>query len=240
MEEFALVALLTIVAAGVGTLTGFGTSTVMVPVMLLYLPFSQVLLLVGIVHWFGNVWKITLFREGVRWRLILLFGIPGAVVTFLAAKLVFVFPEGVMHQAIGALLVIYVLYLFFNPRFRLPQKASTALAGGVSYGFLAGVSGIGGEVRGAFLSAYNLPKSVYIATAGAIGLAVDTSRLASYLQSGSTLTPELWWGMLAFIPASLVGAYGAKLLVDRIPQGKFRATVAVFLLLVGLKLLIWT
>jgi uncharacterized membrane protein YfcA len=46
--DIALIAALTLVASAVGTLTGFGTSTIMVPVLASLLPVPQVLLLVGI------------------------------------------------------------------------------------------------------------------------------------------------------------------------------------------------
>ena len=75
--DIALIALLTFVGSLVGTLTGFGTSTVMVPVLVMFYPLPQALLLVGIIHWFGDIWKMLLFRSGVRWRLVLLFGVPG-------------------------------------------------------------------------------------------------------------------------------------------------------------------
>ncbi len=68
--EIPLILFVVIIASGIGTMTGFGTSTIMVPVLLLY-PVPQTLFFVGIVHFFGNVWKLLLFRKGVQWRLIL-------------------------------------------------------------------------------------------------------------------------------------------------------------------------
>jgi uncharacterized protein len=56
--DIVLVAVLTLVASAVGTMTGFGTSTIMVPALARFFPLAQVLLLVGIIHWFGNIWKI--------------------------------------------------------------------------------------------------------------------------------------------------------------------------------------
>jgi uncharacterized protein len=53
-------------------------------------------------------------------------------------------------------------------RFKVPETTTTAVTGGVLYGFSAGFFGIGGAVRGAFLAAFDLRKAVYIATAGAI------------------------------------------------------------------------
>lgn len=87
-----------IVAAGIGTMTGFGTSTIMVPIMLLFYPLPQTLFFVGIIHFFGNVWKLLLFRGGVQWRLILSFGIPGIAATYLGASLLFNVPPIVLSR----------------------------------------------------------------------------------------------------------------------------------------------
>ncbi|HBU63617.1 MAG TPA: sulfite exporter TauE/SafE family protein, partial [Oceanicaulis sp.] len=78
----------------------------------------------------------------------------------------------------------------------------TALAGGAAYGFSAGIFGVGGAVRGAFLSAYDLPKSVYIFTAGAIGLAIDSGRIVTYIWQGAALDTALLWGLAIFVPVS--------------------------------------
>ena len=87
--DIALIALLTFVGSFIGTLTGFGTSTVMVPVLVLFYPLTQALLLVAIIHWFGDIWKMLLFRSGVRWRLVLLFGVPAIIATVVGGLLVF-------------------------------------------------------------------------------------------------------------------------------------------------------
>lgn len=237
--DLALIALLTFVAAGVGTLTGFGTSTLMVPVLASFYPLTQALLLVGIVHWFGNIWKMTLFRSGLRWGLILKFGLPGIVATVLGGFLIFRIPEALLSRLLGTVLLVYVGFLFVKRRFKVPQTSTAAMAGGTLYGFIAGVSGIGGAVRAAFLAAFDLPKAVYIATGGAIGLAVDSGRLSAYLWEGATLSNRLIWGLLLFIPASLAGARFAKRIVERIPQTRFRSVVTAFLCLIGLQLLLF-
>mgnify|MGYP001577355496 CR=1 FL=1 len=55
--------------SGVGTATGFGTSTIMIPVMVLYAPLSVALLFVGTIHLCGDIWKVLLFRQGFDWKL---------------------------------------------------------------------------------------------------------------------------------------------------------------------------
>jgi uncharacterized membrane protein YfcA len=220
-------------------MTGSGTSTITVPVLLFFYPLPQTLLFVGIVHWFGNVWKLILFRKGFQWRLILSFGIPGIAATFLGASLVFNIPGTVLSRILGTFLICYVIYLFLRGSFRIKPSLFAGACGGTLSGFLAGVFGIGGAVRGLFLTAFDLPKEVYIATAGAIALIIDTTRLTTYLLKGARLEQLLLWGLTLFIPASFLGAKIAKSVVNRIPQEHFRKVIAAFLLLVGMKLILF-
>lgn len=220
-------------------MTGFGTSTIMVPVLLLFYTLPETLLFVGIIHWFGNLWKILLFRGGLRWKLILCFGIPGIVASYLGASLVPDAPKELLRRILGGFMVAYVALLLMKGSFKLKQSVRAGACGGALSGFLAGIFGIGGSVRGMFLTAFNLPKAVYIATAGAIAIVIDTTRLIKYLADGSRIESFALWTMPIFIIASLIGARTAKGIVDRIPQKHFRTVVAVFLLLVALKLLLW-
>jgi hypothetical protein len=211
----------------------------MVPVMLSFYPVGQTLLFVGIIHWFGNIWKILLFRKGFQWRLILSFGIPGIAATYLGASLVFDISTALLSRILGTFLIVYVIYLFAQSSFKIKQSLLTGVCGGALSGFFAGLFGMGGAIRGLFLTAFDLPKAVYIATAGAIALAIDTTRLTTYVINEARLPRLLLVGMLVFIPASFLGARIAKLVVDKIPQQHFRKVVAVFLLIMGIKLLIF-
>ncbi|MGI5817452.1 MAG: sulfite exporter TauE/SafE family protein [Armatimonadota bacterium] len=235
----ALIAVLTVVAGGVGTLSGFGTSTIMVPALVVFFPLPETLLLVGIIHWFGDVWKIWLFKRGIRWRLWLAFGVTGVIYSYWGATLSVSAPEDLMKRILGGFLLIYVTFLFVKTSFELPATTAAAGIGGAASGFMAGIFGVGGAVRGAFLAAFNLDRAVYIATSGAIAIVIDTVRIGEYIHGGTRLAPELMWGLLLFIPASFVGAELAKQVVERIPQEQFRLVIAASLLLVALKLVVW-
>jgi uncharacterized membrane protein YfcA len=237
--EIILITFIVIIASAVGTLTGFGTSTLMVPVILLFYPVPQTLLFIGIIHWFGNLWKLLLFRKDFRWKLILSFGIPGIVTTYLGAKLVFDISTAVLLRILDSFLIIYVIYLFVKSSFKIKQSLLSGACGGTLSGFFAGLFGMGGAIRGLFLTSFDLQKAVYIATAGAIALLIDTTRLRTYYVNGARLPRLLLWGLPIFISASFIGARIAKSVVNKIPQEHFRKVVAVFLLLMGIKLLIF-
>jgi uncharacterized membrane protein YfcA len=104
-------------------------------------------------------------------------------------------------------------------------------------GFFSGIFGIGGAPRSLFLSAYNLRKAVFITSAGAASVLVDSSRLPVYFLSGIKVPGELLYGLLVFIPASFLGVEIAKLFVNKLTQKHFRLIIVVFLALAGIKLL---
>ncbi len=238
-EEIIYIALLTMLASIIGTLAGFGISTIMVPILLLILPLPQTLLLVSIIHWFNDIWKMLLFREGIRWRLLLAFGLPGIFTSFIGSSLSLRITWEILSRALGMFLIVYVLLIVNNQTFKLSQRLSVAISGGALTGFFAGIFGIGGEINAMALSAFNLEKAVYIATAGAISLMIDSTRIATYIEGGIRLEPAILSGFLIFIPASLFGAMVGKRGVEKIPQEKFRNVVAIFIFLLGLKLMLF-
>ncbi|MBI2552153.1 sulfite exporter TauE/SafE family protein [Candidatus Uhrbacteria bacterium] len=237
--EILYISLLTLIAAAIGTITGFGTSTLMIPVLVIFFPPMEAIFLVAIIHWFGNIWKVTLFRSGFNLRLLVLFGVVGLATSYLGAYISLGANEQILLRFLGAFLAGYALFLIFQSKFKIHAGNLTALSGGALSGFFAGMFGIGGAIRSMFLTAFDLPKAVYIATAGAIGLLVDSTRIITYFTGGATLPKELWYGLLLFIPISFLGAQLAKRIVDKIPQNQFRLVIAVFLFVTGLKLLVW-
>jgi uncharacterized membrane protein YfcA len=240
MVQPILFGLLTLVASGIGTATGFGTSTVMIPVMALFVPIPVALLFVGIIHLCGDIWKVILFKRGFDWKLVLGFGISGILASYIGASLSIHAGELPLKHFLGAFLILYVAYLFVKREWALPKTNATAVSGGALSGLFAGFFGVGGAVRGAFLTAFNLPKEVYIFTSGLIALFIDITRISRYIWGGTRLSQDLLIALIVSIPISFLGAYLAKKFLDRLPQKFFRIFVGVFLALVGAKLLIWS
>jgi Predicted permeases len=237
-EEIIYISLLTLLASVIGTLAGFGISTIMVPVLLIILPLPQTLLLVGIIHWFNDIWKILLFRKGVRWKLFLAFGLPGIFTSFLGSSLSLKISHEILSRALGLFLIAYVIFIIFNRTFKLSQKLSVAISSGALTGFFAGIFGIGGEINAVALSAFNLEKAIYVATAGAISFMIDSTRIVMYIRGGTRLDPILVSSFFILIPVSLIGAMIGKKWIKNIPQEKFRNFVAIFIFLFGLKLVL--
>ncbi len=238
--ELILIGVLVFVASLIGTLSGFGISTIMVPVLLLFFPLPLTLLFTGVIHWFGNVWKILLFRSGLgQWKIILWFAAPAVIASFIGATVSVTVPEQILLRILGGFLLAYALFIFLKSEWKLPENRVIAGVGGTAAGFSSGIFGVGGEIRAAFLTALNLPKEVYFFALGVMGLAIDSARIVGYLGGGTALEGFFLRGLILFVPVSFVGAWTAKRFVNLIAQKYFRIFVALFLAAAAIKFLVF-
>ena len=101
-------------------------------------------------------------------------------------------------------------------------------------GFFAGLIGTGGALRSAFLTAFGLSKEKYIATAAAIALAVDITRLPIYLKDGF-LQPQFYWMLPVLLVIALGGSFVGKQITNKISQPVFRRIVLIAIFIIGIK-----
>ena len=224
------------VAEVVGTIAGFGSSTIFLPLALLFVDFKTALILVAFFHIFGNLGRITFFRHGLDKRLLLIFGVPSIILTILGALLVNYIPQDLLKLCLGIFLLIFSIVSFIKPKLKFNASKKNAVIGGSVSGFLAGLIGTGGALRSAFLTSFNLRKDVYIATAAAIAIAVDIIRIPIYFGSGF-LEPKFYPYIPALFVIAIAGSYLGKKIVDKIPQNGFRKVVLIVITFISLKLM---
>ena len=177
--EIILISLLTVLASAIGTLSGFGVSTIMTPVLLFFLPFDQTLLLVGVVHLFNGIWKMVLFRRGIDWRVLMYFGGPAVVMGIVGASIVGTRPVALI-PLLGLFLIVYALLVGVGVDIRVPNTPLVTMVGGSLTGLSSGLFGIRGAIRSVVFLGLNLPKEIYLATGGAISFLIDSTRLSVY------------------------------------------------------------
>jgi hypothetical protein len=217
-----------------GTMVGFGTSTIFLPLALLFVNFKAALVLVAFLHIFGNLGRIVFFKHRIDWNLILKFGIPSILFTIIGALLVPRIPQDTLKGYLGVFLIGYAFYSLWKENFAVSPSSTNAIVGGAVSGFLAGLIGTGGALRGAFLTGFRLPKEKYIATAAVIALAVDITRIPLYIGMGFLESKYYWYIPVLFLVA-LVGSFTGKQIVKKIPQKKFTRIILLAILLIGIK-----
>lgn len=230
------------VAEILGTVAGFGSATILTPFAGLVVDIKVAIVLVAFFHFVGNVFRVYQFRK-IDWSIFLKFGVPGIIASIGGALLFSHLETRAIQLIFGLFLILYTFYSLFLKEIRLNTTNFTAISGGVSTGFLAGIIGTGGALRVVFLNAFHLPKNTFLATSAMISAVVDATRIPVYFFTGGTLERTyLVYYVPILIIVAFLGTWVGRRIVDQIPQELFHKLILVALFLVGAKFIFdfWT
>jgi len=229
--------LLALAAEIIGTIGGFGSSVFFVPLGNFYFDFHSVLGLTAIFHLSSNLSKIFLFKKGLNKRLLFYIGIPSVIFVVIGGILSKFLNTYFLEIFLGIFLVGLSLYFLIKSKIVVQAKNKNALIGGALSGFSAGLLGTGGAIRGLTMAAFNLEKSVFIATSAFIDFMIDFSRTFVYYNNGYIHRHDLKYVPFLLI-IGLIGSSIGKKVLAYIPQSKFRRLSLFFILLIGIATLI--
>ena len=228
---------LALIAEIIGTIGGFGSSVFFVPIANFYFDFESVLGLTAIFHLSSNLSKIVLFKKGLDKRLLLNMGIPSVLFVLIGGMLTKVFNNTFLEVFLGIFLVIIALLFLIKKELVINPIRRNAIIGGSLSGFSAGLLVTGGAIRGLTLTAFNLEKSVFIATSAFIDFMIDFSRTFVYYFNGYIHKHDLIYVPFLFV-IGIVGTALGKKILQYIPQDKSKKISLILILLIGLLTLI--
>lgn len=217
----------------IGTIGGFGSSVFFVPIGNFYFDFHSVLGLTAVFHLSSNLSKIVLFRKGLNKKLLLYIGVPAVAFVTIGGLLSKYLATYWLELLLGLFLVSMSLVFLIKKDLIISPNKKNATLGGVFSGFSAGLLGTGGAIRGLTMAAFNLEKSVFIATSAAIDMMIDLTRTVVYYKNGFIHQHDLIYVPFLF-GIGLLGSYLGKRILVFIPQVKFRMISLVLILLIGL------
>jgi len=129
-------------------------------------------------------------------------------------------------------MILLSLAFIFKPTLKIEPNNTNTIAGGALSGFIAGILGSGGMIRGLVLSGFDLEIEVFIATSAMIDLGIDASRSIVYFQNGFMHRDDMYLvPILALI--SYVGTWLGKLLLKRLNKEQFKKIVLFLILAIG-------
>ena len=224
---------LALVAEIIGTIGGFGSSVFFVPLGNFYFDFHSVLGLTAMFHLSSNLSKIFLFKKGLDKKLLINIGIPSVVFVILGGVLSKLLNSTYLEIFLGVFLVGFSAFFLIKNKFVISPNRKNAIIGGSFSGFSAGLLGTGGAIRGLTMAAFNLEKSVFIATSAFIDFMIDFSRTFVYYNNGYIHDHDLKYVPFLFV-IGLVGSFIGKKILAYIPQSKFRNLSLSFILLIGI------
>ena len=225
--------LLALIAEIIGTIGGFGSSVFFVPLGNFYFDFYSVLGLTALFHLSSNLSKIFLFKKGLDKRLLLSIGIPSVLFVLVGGLVSKLLKTSFLEIFLGLFLISLSLFFLIKSKVVVPPNNRNAVLGGSLSGFSAGLLGTGGAIRGLTMAAFNLEKSVFIATSAFIDFMIDFSRTFVYYSNGYIHAHDLKYVPFLLV-IGLVGSYIGKRILVFIPQSRFKRLSLFFILLIGI------
>jgi uncharacterized membrane protein YfcA len=223
-RSYYLFFLLALLAEIIGTISGFGSSILFVPLASIFINFKLVLGITAVFHVFSNLSKIFLFQKGINRNIAIKLGIPAVIFVILGAYLTSVIPLKEIELSMNLIILGLTILLISGVGKKIEQTNFNLYTGGVISGFMAGLIGTGGAIRGVTLAAFGLEKDIFIATSALIDLGVDTSRAVVYILQG-----YFQQEYIVFIPflivIAILGSYLGKKVLGYLPEKYFHYVV---------------
>ena len=202
-----LLVIIAFVSEVTGTVSGFGSSTFFVPAAVFLETFAFVLALTAILHCFGNLSKILIFRRHFPTELIVRLAVPSMILAGVGALLSAYISVNLLSRLLGFTLILVSAFAFLNKK--RPVKIGMASASAVCglSGLMTGLVGTGGAIRGMALTALGIDRNAFVAVSAGIDLGGDLIRAAIYLYKG-----YMDWNQWFYIPALGAAAVQAAVL----------------------------
>lgn len=223
-----------IAAGGVASITGFGIGSLVTPVLSLAAGTKLAIAVVSIPHFVATAIRFWMLRSHLDKKVFLGFGLMSAVGGLTGALLHAKFATPAVTLIFG----IILMFAGFMGASGLSEKlrfhgVGAWIAGGVS-GLLGGLVGNQGGIRSAALLGINISKESFVATATAIGLLVDISRMPVYFWSESEgILASGKWILVATIGV-IVGTLLGTRLLRSLPERTFRRVVSGLIFVLGI------
>jgi len=234
---YAAVVVTGIAAGGVASVAGFGVGSLLTPVFVTQVPTQIAVAAVSIPHVIGTAARFWLLRGQVDRRLLVRFGLTSAAGGLTGALLQERAGSAGLTMLFGSLLLFVAVTELTGLSRRMRFRGAAAWIAGALSGLLGGLVGNQGGIRSAAMLGVDVPRQAFVGTATAVALIVDGARLPVYLATTGRELVDLWPAIVFATIGVVCGTvFGHRLLV-RIPEERFRPTVAVLLAILGAAML---
>jgi len=221
ITEYLILALLSFFAGGLTLFTGFGLSTILLPVFVIFFPVAIAVPSTAIVHFINNFYKLFIYFKQINTRILIRFGLPALLASIAGAFLLQKLSSNERNlEILLGILIILISFMEMFPAIRnLKIGIKWAPLGGVISGFFGGLSGHQGLFRSAFLVKSGLSKNSFIATGVGIAVLVDITRLSVYgstIFTTSIISSNNFW--LPVIISTTSALFGVSLATDLVKK----------------------
>ncbi len=258
--DYFIICLTALAVSALTLVSGFGLSTLLMPVFAIFFPLPVAIASTAVVHLANNLFKIFLVGKWANLKIVMLFGIPAAIAAIVGAYLLGIFSHRpplltyhLLHQEfhmswvgviVGSIVVLASLFEFFNVLSQLSFNPLYVPLGGILSGFFGGLSGNQGMLRSSFLIKATSSKEEFIGTSVLCSVIVDVIRLVVYgwifyaSHFHTALSAESWALVVAASLTAFLGSYLGAIYTPKITYRSFKTIIGIMLLTLGAAMII--
>lgn len=224
---------LAFLAGAVASIAGFGIGSLITPMLTVKLGANLAIAAVSISHFLGTLLRFWKLKAHIDRKTLTHFGILSAVGGLTGAVFHAYISSPRMTFILGIVLVFSGLTGLFGLSEKMRLQGPAAWIAGVLSGLFGGLVGNQGGIRSAALLGFNLSKQTYVATATAIALIVDISRMPVYFfLEGKNLIQIM--PLIVFMSlGTMAGTLAGTSLLSWIPEKIFKRVVSGAVLILG-------
>ncbi|MEO8145695.1 MAG: sulfite exporter TauE/SafE family protein [Betaproteobacteria bacterium] len=234
--EYVLVLSVGLVAGTIGGIVGFGSSIMLMPVLMIVFGPLQAVPIMAIAAILANLSRIIVWWRDVNWHACAAYSVTAAPFAALGAVTLLVLPARIIEMALGLFFIAMIpIRRWMAAREMKIGLAQLALIG-VPVGYVTGVVVSTGPLTAPIFLATGLVKGAFLSTEAAASLAVYLAKAAVFRSFG-VLPWEIALKGLIVGATLMAGAFIAKGFVLKMDPQRFRLLMDGLMLLSGLSLL---
>ena len=234
--EFLFILTVGLVAGTLSGIVGFGSSIMLMPVLVIAFGPLQAVPIMAIAAIMANLSRIIVWWREVDWRTCAAYSATGVPFAALGAATLLVLPTRLIELALG----VFFIAMIFVRRWMAARDVRLRLAHlallGAPIGYLTGIVASTGPITAPIFLATGLVKGAFLSTEAAASLAVYLAKAAVFRSFGA-LPWEIALKGLIIGATLMAGAFIAKRFVLKMDPGRFRLLMDGLMLLSGLTLL---
>lgn len=231
-------AVVSLFAGSVATISGFGIGSLITPLLALKTGTGIAVAGISIAHFFGTGLRFFLWRKYINKKILINFGITSAIGGLIGALLHNTFYNEILTIIFGCLLI----FAGFTGLTGLSEKLQFSgifswIAGALS-GLFGGLVGNQGGIRSAAMIGFKLSPKEFVATATGIALIVDLARMPVYLVVQGKEIAAIWQYIFIASIGVLIGTEVGIWTMKKIPEKLFKRVLSAIILCIGIFVLV--
>ena len=234
--EWIAVLVIGLVAGTLGGIVGFGTSIMLLPVLVIVFGPLEAVPMMAVTAFMANLSRVLVWWREVDWKVCGAYAATGIPCAALGAATLLNLSSRAIEAALGVFFILMIplrrKLQASGMKVRLWQMAVV----GAVIGFLTGIVVSTGPVNTPFFLAYGLTRGAFLSTEAMASLAVYASKSAVFAHFGALGWTILWKGLIVG-SSVMAGSWLAKRFVLKMEPEQFRHLMDALMLVAGATML---